>query len=116
MERSKVSGVLLLVFLCICLFSVPVLSGEHPWDEQEGNGGDDTTDNDSLVIGNEPLEETDVDRTDGRSGGFLFSLSYSFTMWYLDYSLNEVQEERIIQRNKAREMHRGVYRSRSLMR
>lgn len=50
MKRSKQFIVVtMLLGLIACLFSVPVLSGENPWDADGGNSGGTGTPADSLL-------------------------------------------------------------------
>ena len=70
MKRTK----LLLAFtmmlaLIVCLFSVPVISGENPWDADGGSGGGsgsplDSVLNDAGVINTAPIIQSPTEPSD----------------------------------------------------
>jgi len=50
MQNLRIIAVLLVLSLvAFCLVSTPVLSGEHPWDADDGGSGGDETEADTIV-------------------------------------------------------------------
>jgi len=118
MERTKLFGIFFLAVLCICFFSLPVNSGEYPWDNQEGGNGDgsgSTASDSTIVIGGPGVIPLRTASDPGTGSNDLLSfISFRINVWHYD----DVYSKRNIRVNETKESareYRGVYRSKKLI-
>lgn len=87
MTRHKNIGFLLMMLVCLCFFSLPVMSGEHPWDADDDGNGDMSKDTTYTGDGNADVlrrvatdgsAETDMVTT----ASFVTRLTVEVSIWY----------------------------------
>jgi len=91
MRSSRIiMGFLIAIFAFACLFAIPVLAIEGPWDadNDDGTGGNDGTsdDNDTTIINDDTQFDTDDPVDDGIPDwliGFMLRYSNPFMFGYL---------------------------------
>lgn len=86
MKTDRQFSILLFAFIAVCLFSLPVHSGDHPWDPDDG-GNDGNVIDSTVVIrpddfGTDPT--FDLASSPGSFSDLIFHLSFKITTWYFD--------------------------------
>jgi hypothetical protein len=84
-----IAFMMMLSLLFACLVSVPVFSGENPWDADGSPGGSPGDSSDSTVNVGDGQDIIGLSTTDDGSGttwinGVIFSLSYQFSWWVMN--------------------------------
>lgn len=118
MKTTKQLTFLLVLFLSVCIVSIPALSGEHPWDSD----GDDTLDDnniDSTMVVNPKYNNEDQGPSlaSSESGtnwfsDFITSVSLTYTLWYIDLNtsndpvLMEKKQHKHVVKRDSKKMYR----------
>ena len=93
MRGKTLSGLtLVVVSLVLCLLSSPVISGEHPWDRDNGSGSNNGTEpvDTTVVRQNLPGSSSAGSSVEGTSTPprvtWQWNLMMRVTTWFLHYS------------------------------
>jgi len=87
MQNLRIIAVLLVLSLvAFCFVSAPVLSGEHPWDADDGSGGDETE------VDTTTADVEGADGTSGSQGGSGSSWWNELIAWFSQTAIGLVYE------------------------
>ena len=93
MKTTKQLTFLLILFLCVCVISMPALSGEHPWDSDDDGGLDDIPDTSIVIVPKYNDQQGFSAVSNSSTTGWIFdivtSISTTYTVWYYDLNSHD---------------------------